>query len=65
MRFCTRFYCDQRGDRYCCVDCYLRRDCANPCQNHPSRCRLSDPDGQPSKRRGGFGYLPPKIGKRR
>lgn len=59
-RFCSRFYCDQRGDRYCCADCYLRRDCANPCLNHPSRCGLEDPDGKPAKRRGSNSRLPAK-----
>ena len=57
-RFCSRFYCDVRGDRYCCADCYLRRDCGNPCLNHPSRCSLEDPDGKPAKRRGGSSRLP-------
>lgn len=57
-RYCKQFYCDERGDRYCCADCRLRADCANPCLNHPSRCRLEDTDGQPEKRRGGTGRLP-------
>lgn len=51
QRFCKQFYCDERGDRFCCADCRLRRDCANPCLNHPSRCRLEDPDGKPVKRK--------------
>lgn len=59
-RFCKRFYCDQRGDRYCCADCRMYRDCAYPCQNHPVRCGLVDPDGTPAKRRGGSGKLPRK-----
>lgn len=58
QRFCKQFYCDERGDRYCCADCRLRPDCANPCLNHPSRCRLEDLDGNPAKRRGGSGKLP-------
>ena len=41
-RFCSRFFCDHRGDRYCCADCWYRADCPNPCLNHPSRCRLED-----------------------
>lgn len=57
QRFCKQFYCDERGDRYCCADCRLRADCANPCLNHPSRCRLEDEDGKPAKRRGGSGKL--------
>lgn len=59
-RYCTRFYCDQRGDRHCCSDCYLRRDCANPCLNHPSRCGLEDQAYSPPKRRGKNSKLPPK-----
>ena len=60
QRFCKRFYCDERRDRYCCADCYLQRDCANPCRNHPTRCGLVDPAGKPVKRRGGAGKLLPK-----
>ena len=56
-RFCKQFYCGERGDRYCCADCHLRRDCANPCQNHPSRCRLEDKAYAPPRRRGGSGKL--------
>ena len=41
-RKCRRFYCDYRGDRYCCVDCWNLRDCPNPCLNHPVRCGLED-----------------------
>ena len=59
-RFCRQFYCDERGDRYCCADCYLRRDCGNPCLNHPSRCGLEDSDGKPAVRRGSMSRLPPK-----
>ena len=59
-RFCRQFYCDERGDRYCCADCYLRRDCGNPCLNHPSRCGLEDSDGKPAVRRGSMTRLPPK-----
>ena len=51
QRFCKQFYCEERGDRFCCADCRLQRDCANPCLNHPSRCRLVDPDGKPVKRK--------------
>ena len=59
-RFCTRFYCDKRGDRFCCADCSDRKACAHPCLNHPSRCRLADYGGKPIKRRGGKGYVPPR-----
>ena len=52
QRMCLQFYCDARGDRYCCADCYQRRDCANPCMNHPVRCGLEDKDGKPARRRG-------------
>lgn len=41
-RMCQRFYCDWRGDRYCCRDCWHRRDCDNPCLNDPGRCGLED-----------------------
>ena len=62
QRFCKQFYCDERGDRFCCADCRLRRDCANPCLNHPSRCRLEDPEGKPAQRRkGGSGRLLPRT----
>lgn len=59
-RYCMRFYCSERGDRYCCTDCYLARDCANPCKNHPSRCGLEDKDGKPGHSRGGKSKLYPK-----
>ncbi len=42
IKFCQRFYCDARGDRYCCATCYFLERCHNPCMNHPSRCRLED-----------------------
>lgn len=57
QRYCMIFYCDKRGERFCCADCHLRRDCANPCLNHPSRCRLEDPYGKPIRRRGGAGKI--------
>ena len=41
-RMCQRFYCDWRGDRYCCRDCWHLKDCDNPCLNDPSRCKLED-----------------------
>lgn len=63
-RMCKQFYCDDRGDRFCCADCYLRKDCGNPCLNHPSRCKLVDPEGIAAKRRGGSGKLPPKYNKK-
>lgn len=45
-RMCQRFYCDYRGDRYCCADCWHRACCTNPCQNDPSRCKLEDKTGR-------------------
>lgn len=42
MRFCKTFYCDNMGDRICCSSCPWRRDCSDPCLNHPSRCGLED-----------------------
>ena len=59
-RYCLRFYCDARGDRYCCADCHLRRDCANPCLNHPVRCGLEDTDHREIRRRGKQSRLRPK-----
>ena len=41
-RMCSRFHCDDRGDRYCCADCPKYRRCLNPCLNDPSRCGLMD-----------------------
>lgn len=41
-RMCQRFYCDYRGDRYCCRDCWNRVNCTNPCLNDPGRCGLVD-----------------------
>ena len=60
QRYCLRFYCPERGDRYCCADCFLFKDCGNHCLNHPTRCRLEDKDPKPVKRRGGNAILPPK-----
>lgn len=57
-RMCKQFYCDFRGDRYCCADCWQYKDCGNPCRNHPSRCGLEDPEGRTANRRGGKGKLP-------
>lgn len=62
-RHCRQFYCDERGDRFCCADCRLRADCANPCLNHPSRCRLEDTEWMPVTRRGGTAKLLPKKAK--
>ena len=47
-RMCSRFYCDRRGDRYCCRDCPRVWACSNPCYNDPRRCGLED-KGQPIK----------------
>lgn len=41
-RWCKTFHCDARGDRFCCADCWQRRDCLSPCLNHPTRCKLED-----------------------
>ena len=41
-RMCSRFYCDRRGERFCCIDCQLRWKCLNSCENHPDRCGLQD-----------------------
>ena len=41
-RYCKTFYCDDVGERLCCASCRFRRDCGNPCLNHPSRCGLED-----------------------
>ena len=41
-RMCSRFYCDRRGDRYCCRDCPRVWACSNPCYNDPRRCGLED-----------------------
>lgn len=57
MRYCKRFYCDEVGDRVCCPTCWLRRDCAHPCLNHPARCGLEDKEYTKPKRRGGKGKL--------
>lgn len=60
QRHCLRFYCNERRDRFCCADCRMRRDCANPCLNHPTRCGLEDKAYTPPKRRGGKSRLGPK-----
>ena len=41
QRFCKQFYCDERGDRYCCADCRLRDACLERCLNWPHRCGCS------------------------
>ena len=46
VRMCSRFYCDCRGDRYCCRDCPRYIMCNNPCENDPSRCGLEDKTGR-------------------
>ena len=51
-RMCLRFYCDLRGDRYCCADCRNWKDCRHPCMNHPTRCKLVDDGSHTGKRRG-------------
>lgn len=53
-RYCKQFYCNERGDRFCCVDCYLRKDCSKPCRNHPTRCNLEDTKHKPIQRRGPY-----------
>lgn len=58
-RMCSRFYCDHRGDRYCCADCHYL-GCDNPCLNDPSRCGLEQkPETAPAKK----SYV--TVGKRR
>lgn len=52
MRYCKNFYCDQMGERICCVSCPWVKDCSNPCLNHPSRCGLENVD----KKNGGPGH---------
>ena len=46
VRMCKVFYCDARGDRFCCRDCDGYKACANRCLNDPSRCRLEDRPGE-------------------
>ena len=46
VRMCKVFYCDARGDRFCCRDCNVYEVCANHCLNDPSRCRLEDSPGE-------------------
>lgn len=41
-RYCKVFYCGLQGDKICCATCRDRRDCADPCLNHPSRCKLEN-----------------------
>ena len=41
-RYCKVFYCGTQGDKVCCASCRDRRDCADPCLNHPSRCKLEN-----------------------
>lgn len=38
---CKLFYCDHRGDRFCCHECGNRGKCANPCVNDPLKCGQS------------------------
>lgn len=38
---CNIFYCDKRGDRYCCHECSRRGMCTNPCANDPKKCGQS------------------------
>lgn len=46
-RMCSRFYCDDRGDRYCCEGCPRYSICRSPCLNSPDRCGLEDRGGRP------------------
>ena len=58
-RYCKTFYCDDVGERLCCASCRFRRDCGNPCLNHPSRCGLEDLREASAKRRGGRDLIRP------
>ena len=49
-RMCKVFYCDARGDRYCCRDCNVYEVCATHCLNDPSRCRLEQKPGERGER---------------
>lgn len=60
VKFCKRFYCDVVGNRVCCSTCWLQKDCARACLNHPVRCGLEDKEYTPPRRRGGHGKLNPK-----
>lgn len=64
-RFCTQFYCDKLGDRFCCADCFDRKTCPHPCLNHPTRCNLANNHGTPINRRGGKGRVAPRKKPRR
>ena len=48
-RMCQRFYCDERGDRFCCADCRRYVICTHPCENDPRRCGLEDRTGRVRK----------------
>lgn len=45
-RMCSRFYCDDRGDRFCCQGCPRYSICRNPCLNSPEVCGLEDKDAE-------------------
>lgn len=49
-KMCSRFYCDDRGDRYCCAGCPRFSICRNPCLNSPERCGLLDLDGKSAEK---------------
>lgn len=44
-RKCRQFYCDHRGDRWCCKD--FPDPCGNACLNHPDKCRLVETEEPP------------------
>lgn len=35
---CEIFFCDRRGERYCCYHCPGKKECKNPCVNNPEKC---------------------------
>lgn len=51
-RYCSRFYCDHFGERFCCTDCLRKMACKNPCWNDPSRCGLEDRDREHTPKKG-------------
>ncbi len=46
MLRCKIFKCVEVGEWRCCVECSMP-NCVNRCQNHPDRCRCSQPGESP------------------